>query len=375
MDGKENKTILTVFSNAQYAAGRLLYVRDDTLVAQRFDAGRLAVEGDPVVLEARATRTTDWGGFYAFSAADDVLAVVPPNSVLSRLTWFDRSGKAAGEVGEPAFFVTYRLSPDERTVAAMVLDPSRTKAGIVTLDVASGTATRFVGGGVNTIYPVWSPDGRRLFFGLVAEGANIPAIWSRPLNGAKEELYLEGPDNLTPWDWSRDGRFLAIEKVPLHGKRYNELWIVDAADREHPIPFAIENPNQVDARFSPDGKWIAYASDESGLSEVYVRSFPGPGGTWQVTTAGGFTPHWRGDGKELYYLNPDNKIMAVPISSEPAFQAGAPVALFTAHPGQASSLFEASGDGQRFLVNTAPEQAASPPLHLLLNWTALAEKK
>ncbi len=375
LDGKEDKTILPVFSDAQYAAGRLLYVRDDALVAQRFDVRRLAVEGDPVVLEARATRTTDWGGFYAFSASDDVLAVVPPNFVLSRLTWFDRSGRAAGEVGEPAVYVTYRLSPDERTIAAMVLDPARIKAGIVTIDAASGAATRFLRGAGNALYPVWSPDGSRLFFGSVAEGSNIPAIWSKALNGAKDEPYLEGPDNVTPWDWSRDGRFLAIEKVPLHGKRYNELWIVDSADRGHPIPFATENPNQVDARFSPDGKWIAYTSDESGLSEVYVRPFPGPGGTWQVTTAGGFAPHWRDDGKELFFLSPDNKIMAVPTSLGPTFQAGAPVALFTAHPGQANSLFEVSRDGQRFLVNTAPEQAASPPIHLLLNWTALAEKK
>ena len=134
--------------------------------------------------------------------------------------------------------------------------------------------------------------------------------------------YLATEDNLTPWDWSRDGRFLAVQRVPLHGKRNNELWILKAGDPEHLVPFATEAQSQVDARFSPDGKWIAYDSNESGVYEVYVRPFPGPGGTWKISAAGGYTPQWRGDGKEIYYASPDNKLMAVPISLDPAFHAG-----------------------------------------------------
>ena len=130
------------------------------------------------------------------------------------------------------------------------------------------------------------------------------------------------------------------------------------------------NNGQGDSRFSPDGRWLAYDSDESGRSEVYVQAFPGPGGKWQISAAGGSIPRWRGDGKEIYYLSLDNKVMAVAVDTAPAFHAGAPVALFAVHPGT-GTVYDVAADGKRFLVDSLPADQGSPPMSLLVNWTSL----
>jgi Tol biopolymer transport system component/predicted Ser/Thr protein kinase len=372
LDGREDRLLVRAFSNAQYAAGRLLYVRDETLFAQSLDTSAWTVKGDPVAIEPRVVRTTDWAGFYAFSASRETIVFAPLFAGVSGLAWFDRSGKTVGPVGTPQSYGSFRLSPDERRVAATVLNASKNKTEIWTVDVASGAAAKLVAGARLAYVPIWSPDGSRVFFSSAADRSTLPSIWVKPMDGSKEQPYAESGDNLTPLDWSPDGRFLAVQKVPLEGKRYNELWYLTADDPKHQTPFATEYPNQIDARFAPDGKWLAYASDETGISEVYVRPFPGPGGVWKVSVAGGFLPQWRGDGKEMFYQSADSKLMAVPVALAPAFQSGTPVPLFSM---QSTSAFEASRDGQRFLVNTVPEGSGSPPLSLLLNWTAIAEKK
>ncbi len=375
LDGKEDRPLLAVLSNAQYASGRVLYVRDGALVAQRLDLAKLVTEADPVVLAPRVTGTGEWGGLYSFSAAEGVLVLAPPPLVRSRLTWFDRSGRSAGSVGEPDFFFTYRLSPDEKRLVADVYNLSRGKVEVRILDLATGAGVKQIAGLFNNFQPVWSADGSRIFFASNRRSETSPGLFVQGVDGSREEVFLETPDNVAPWDWTRDGRFLAIQKVPLQGQRNNELWILDASDLQHAIPIATEAPYQTDARFSADGKWIAYHSNVTGVFEVYVRPFPGPGGTWKVSSAGGFMPQWRNDGRELYYQSPDNKIMSVPMTLGPAFHAGAPAALFEIQPSLNGTGFQASGDGQRFLVNIVSDQPGSPPLNLLLNWTALLEKK
>ena len=141
------------------------------------------------------------------------------------------------------------------------------------------------------------------------------------------------------------------------------------------VRVATEANYQGDSRFSPDGRWLAYDSDESGRFEVYVRPFPGPGGRWQVSMAGGSQPHWRRDGKELTFLTSDNKLMAVPVGTIPAFQAGPPALLFAIHPSLNGAAYDATGDHQRFLVNTVPDEQGSPPLSLLVHWTRLLVKQ
>ncbi len=373
LDGAENRLLVGAFSNAQYASGRLLYARDETLVAQGFDPDRGALKGEPVVIEPRVFRTTDWAGFYAFAASEQAIVTAAQLVVPSQLGWFDRSGKPGGSVGPPEAFAQFRLSPDQRRIAATVMNTSRNRGEIWTVDVASGNAAKLVSGPNQVFLPTWSADSSRVFYAALPEATSNPRIWFKAIDGSKEQPFAESSDNQSPWDWSPDGRFLAMLKVPLEGKRFNEIWILPASDPKHSTVFAAEGQDQSDARFSPDGKWLAYTSNESGSAEVYVRPFPGPGGTWKISTAGGFLPQWRGDGKEMFYLNPDGKLMAVAIALAPAFQAGTPAALFSLQ--SSTSLYEAARDGQRFLINTIQEGAGSPPLNLLLNWVALAEKK
>ncbi len=373
LDGGEDRLLVGAFSNAQYASGRLLYARDESLLAQGLDPVRGTLKGEPVVIEPRVFRTTDWAGFYAFSVSDQALVDTAPSVVPSQLVWFDRSGKAGGSVGPPEPFAQFRLSPDQRRVAATVLNPSRNRTEVWTLEVASGNASKLVAGPNQAFLPTWSADSSRVFYAALPDDASNPRIWVKAIDGSREQPFAESSDNESPWDWSPDGRFLALLKVPLEGKRFNEIWVLPAADPKHETPFANESQDQGDARFSPDGKWLAYTANESGSAEVYVRPFPGPGGTWKVSVAGGFLPQWRGDGKEMFYLSPEGKLMAVPIVLAPAFQAGTPAALFSLQ--SSASLYEASKDGQRFLVNTIQAGAGSSPLNLLLNWTALAEKK
>jgi Tol biopolymer transport system component len=374
LDGATDKTLLTALSIGRYAAGHLLYVREDSLLAQRLDPSRLEVVGDPVVIAPSVNVGDDWNGSYSFSASEALLLLAPDPPIPSRLLWFDRSGKEIGSIGEPGLFRFARLSPDGRRIAVTVWNSSRRVRELWLHDAASSSGARFVFGSTDNGWPAWSPDGARIFFGTGRKKKSSQAdIWVKSIDGSSEEPYVESPDSTAPFDWSRDGRFLAVEKIALHGKRNGELWILNAGDLQHQVPFATEGDSE-DARFSPDGKWLAFDSNESGKVEVYVRAFPGPGGKWKISMAGGGHPAWRGDGRELYFVGLDDRIMAVPVNLQPTFQAGAPVPLFAIHRGVTDAVFDVSGDGQRFLVATAPDSTGSPPLAMLFNWTALTKR-
>src|SRR5262249_49265083 len=193
-----------------------------------------------------------------------------------------------------------------------------------------------------------------------------------PLDGSKEEPFAASEDVRNPEDWSSDGRFVSFNAVPLRGKRNNQIWVLDAAEKKA-SPFAADALAQSDSRFSPDGRWIAYDSNESGQTEGYVRSFPSGAKTLQVSKAGGAVPTWRRDGKELFYLALDFKIMAVPIAEEGGLHIGPPAALFSIRPG-GGNVYDVSADGQRFLVNTLSADPQSPPFDLFVNWPALLKK-
>jgi Tol biopolymer transport system component len=293
------------------------------------------------------------------------------------LTWIDRSGRVVGALGQPGFFGSPRLSPDGRKVAVDVDDPDRETADVWIYDVASGGKTRFgaVFGSAFQNAPVWSSNGDRIAFASDRRARGRFSLFAKAINGAVEEVLLESPDQNGPEDWSSDGRYLSFSTMRAEGKRNTQLWVLDTSGERKPFPLASDALVQEDSRFSPDGRWIAYKSDESGTFEIYVRPFPGPGGKWQVSTAGGSNPRWRRDGKELFYLGLDNKIMAVPVRLDKTFHAGSPVALFESQPlALISSPYDVSADGQRFLMNTASGPTGSPPLTLLTDWTALLKE-
>jgi dipeptidyl aminopeptidase/acylaminoacyl peptidase len=221
---------------------------------------------------------------------------------------------------------------------------------------------------------VWSPDGSRIVFSSDRGGGS--SIYQRLSNGTgKDEIIVNFSAPAGPHDWSPDGKFIVVSI--LFGMGSTDLWLVPLFGDQKPTPFVQTEFSERQARFSPDGKWIAYASNASGTYQVYVEAFPTSGGKWQVSAAGGAQPQWRGDGKELFYLAPDRKLMAVEVSgARSAFTTGMPKALFELNvspifPGGGGAInYAATRDGQRFIVNTVVGDSAQVPITVVLNWTA-----
>ncbi|HTD51681.1 MAG TPA: protein kinase [Thermoanaerobaculia bacterium] len=370
LDGREDRMIVPAASNSAFASGHLLYARDATLLARRLDK-HFEAAGEPLPIGQRVGLTT-WAGFTSFTVSDSgLLLYAPLFATASQLLWLDRGGRPLGSVGEPAIFLSPRLSPDGRRVVADVFDPARNASEIWLFNADGGGAAKFVFGTGNHSNPVWSADGKRVAFSSDRKAKGVrPDIWIKPVDGGAEQTLLENSNNNIVEDWSRDGRFLSLQVIPAQGKRTNQVWVLEVDGGGKTTAFATGGSSSGNSRFSPDGHWLAYDSDESGRAEVYVQAFPGPGGKWQVSAAGGANPRWRGDGREIFYLSLDNKIMAVPIEQVPTFHAGTPAALFAVHPAL-GTVYDVSADGKRFLVNSLPADQGSPPLSLLVHWTGL----
>jgi hypothetical protein len=376
LDGKTDREIVPGPTRAEYVSGHLFYVRENALLAQRFDLSRLALEGDPVPIASRNVSVSNWLGYTPFTASEDVVLYLPFFGVVQQMACFDRSGHEIRAVGEPrAFFGNPRLSPDGHRIATTLFDPGRAQSEIWLFDAATGAGTRFAFGNWNDGSPTWSPAGDRIAFGSnqTSKGGALD-VWTKVLDGGAEEPLEHSSDNRAPEDWSPDGRFVSLAAIPAQGSRTTQVWVLDTQKRTA-APFETEGPNIGDSRFSPDGKWIAFDSIVSGRPEVYVKPFPGPGPRYQVSTDGGSNPAWSRGGKEIDYLTIDNRLMAVPVDLAPAFHAGPPALLFAVHAGAAGATFDATPDGQTFLVSSALSEQGSPPFNLVVHWNGLVRKE
>ncbi len=382
LDGQEPKLILREDTGASYAPpGYLLFVRQDTLMAQRFDAKALELRGEafPLAEQVRFNGATRRG---IFSVSDNGVLVYMGGATAgaAELTWMDRTGKQVGVLGEPGFYSSPRVSPDGKTVAANVFDAGSGNADLWLYDVARGIRTRFTFDPATENFPVWSPDGSRIVFASTRKGQED--IYQKAATGAAaEEVLLATDAQEFPASWSPDGRHLAYYR--LGEKTRRDIWILPlfgdpstplGAGRK-PFSFIETDFDEYGAEFSPDGRWLAYNSDESGRQEVYVVPFRGLGGKWQVSTAGGSRPQWRRDGRELFYLGPDDKVMAAPIKLlGSTVEIGVPKPLWqTTPPPVAGRHWEASADGQR-LLTVATREAGTAPLTLVVNWPAELER-
>jgi len=353
--------------------GRLLFLREGTLMAQAFDVQRLALVGTPMSVAERVGSFRD--GAY-FSVSDNDTLVYRTAESDFQLTWYDRQGMQSGRIAEPGGFRDVAVSPDGTRAAASRTDPQdTTKVDLWLFDlVPGGGATRLTLGAGIAEFPVWSPDGKRVVFTF-----NHSQIHQKLASGAGEEKQLlraNSAELLRSNSFSPDGRFL-IYSGGFATTRSLDLLVLRSDDSE-PAKFIATPFNEEQGRFSPNGRWIAYTSNESGQSDVYVREFSADfgrssansAGSVLVSRGGGTAPRWRGDGREMFYLAANGKMMAVDVSIGPEFHAGMPAPLFQTAPG--TTVGDVTSDGKRFLLVTPP--SASAPFIVVLNWTAALKK-
>ena len=363
-------------SSAGGSAGSFLYLKDGNLVAQPFDEKSSRAMGEPVPIaeDVQYFPQTQYG---LFSASRNGAFVYQARSApgVSQLLWFDRSGRQVGSLGAPANQANPRLSPDGKRIALDITDRQSGNTDVWIYEASGGIPSRFTSHPSLDTTPTWSSDGTRLVFNSLRQGH--PDLYQKASSGVgSDDPILVNPRTKYPLDWSRDGRFLLFRAIDENTNF--ELWYLPAADRQ-PMPYIKARFGVSHGQFSPDGKWVAYSSNESGRWEVYVSSFPAPGGNWKISSAGGSEPRWRSDGKELFYLASDGKLMAATVNEGPPFEAGIATPLFQTRRRErisATDLFsyDVSADGQRFLVNTDVGEVASSPLNLVLNRTADAKR-
>jgi eukaryotic-like serine/threonine-protein kinase len=354
-------------SNVMYAAGYLLFLRGTTLMAQPFDTERLVLTGEPVPV-AEQVMTFAAAPIGLFSASETgVLAYVSGTRAGNQLTWFDRSGKALGTLVDSIRFESVELAPDGKRVAIAVRDPAPFTLDIWMVDVARSLQTRFTFDPANEPSAIWSPGADQLAFG--SNRSPQPALYFKPSAGpGSERLILASPKRLTPTSWSLDGRFLLY--TTEEGPAAADIWVLPLSGEPKPQPYLETNFREEQGRFSPDGRWVASVSNESGRSEVYVTAFPQPGEKSRLSSAGGRLPRWRRDGKEIFYVAANNVVMAAEVNGQgAAFEVGAARPLFEI-PSSPGYGYDVAEDGQRFLVNVPADRTSRAPLDVIVNWTA-----
>jgi Tol biopolymer transport system component len=379
LDSSSATRILDSDLMAVYASGHLLFVRDGILFAQAFDDRTLRTNGDPVRIGDHVGYWTAGMGYAAVTASPSgVLAHGPKMGLTTSLRWRDRNGASTAPPSAPALYTVPRLSPDQKSVAVGMTDAATAQPDIWVLGLARGTTSRLTSDPATDWFPVWTADGGRLFFGSNRMG--VTTIFQKTIGGGPEEPFAEevmpAAGAKSPNDVSSDGGLLLY--CPLTTRGY-DLGVLTLTG-EHKASTFLSTPfNEAQARFSPNTRWVAYASDESGTFEVYVRPFPAATGQTQISIAGGTQPEWRRDGRELFYISADGKLTAVPVTTDGAtFSAGTPRGLFDVEVPEPNPPFPTdyavTADGQRFLVNTVVDQPTRPALTVILNWTADLKK-
>jgi Tol biopolymer transport system component len=373
LTSKARKQVVGFGSRAIYLnPGYLLYARDDTLMAQPFDTGKLGTTGDAVpVAEVDSFLPNTSILLGRFSASQNGVLMYTSGGVggNAQLTWFDRTGRTLDTVGAPGLLVAFSLSPDGTTVAYSRQDSHTARTDIYTYDLLHGSESKLTFAG-NNQFPVWSqPDGKYIFFYKNRQ------LYRKAANNTGPEQMVEAAGDKLPMDASRDGHYLFTITNRDTPKTSNDIWVLPLSGDRKPFAYVATEFSEGSEKLSPDGRWLAYQSNASRRFEIYVESFPQKGGRWQVSTGGGIAPVWSRDGRELYYYGSDGKIMVVAIKAGAQFEFYAAKPLFPVSltiPPNAS--FEVSRDG-RFLLPMLVEQGASAPMTVVLNWPEMLKKK
>jgi eukaryotic-like serine/threonine-protein kinase len=374
LDSKSRRLVVTADSNAVYTPpGYLLFVRERTLMAQPFDAGKLQTTGDAFPIAEQI----DSAGVVVqkqFSASQNGVLAYTSGGARGglQLTWIDRSGKVTGNVGPPGIYNNFRLAPDEKRITFDQPDAQTGSADVWVMDLVRGVTSRLTFDPSVDNLPIWSPDGLRILYPNNRSGTFD--LYVKAATGAGQEEVLVKLGTPTGWGthWSRDGRFIMYE-IP-GDKTGRDLWIAPQFGDRKPFPYLHAQFNESEGNFSPDGRWVAYVSDESGRNEIYVQAFPLSGAKFQISTGGGTQPTWRKDGTELFYLAADRNLMAVPIKSGATLEVGVSKSLFPIAVTAQRHSYAVTNDGLRFLVSTSAGGEKMVPMTVVLNWTAQLKK-
>jgi eukaryotic-like serine/threonine-protein kinase len=369
--------LLPIPSRALFASeGYLLYVSEGALLARPFDPKGLRLSGNPLTVAGRVPYFALTGGADFSVSQTGALAFVE-GEPQGRMAWFDRGGREVGTVGVPRNLEMLSISPDGRRVAVGVADSKAGSTHLWIEDLGGQPPLRFTYSAGAEFAPIWSPDGRQIVFAQDPGNGSVRLRLKKVGDtGGGEDLVALTPAGFQiPHDWSSDGRFIVY--TDDDPKTHNDIWILPMGGDRKPIPFLRTSFEESDARMSPDGHSIAYVSDESGRSEVYVASFPTGAGRRRVSVEGGSQPRWRRDGRELFFLAADARLMAVPVRVGEPMDLGAPVPLFRS-PTTASNRselalwndYDVSPDGQRFLIRVDLISRDTMPMTVALGWAA-----
>jgi serine/threonine protein kinase/Tol biopolymer transport system component len=366
LDSNEKTELQTVGTRTAYANGFLVFARESLIMAQRFNANRLELTGDAMPLAENVQFGGAPSSSSAFSVSQSGILVYQPGvAQMSQLVWRDRTGKEAGVLGDAADFSYVQISPDGRQAAVSAIDPSSRNRDVWVYDTERGGRTRLTSDPTDDFSAAWSPDGERLAFIGRRPGDSSLNLYQKTLTTGAEERLVSTNGLEIPTSWSSDGRFILYQTQAPNA----DMWILPLVGDRKPVAFAHTRFNEASGQFSPDGRWIAYSSNETGRQEVYVAPVQRPGRTVPISTSGGGSPRWRQDGRELFYLGGDDTMIAVAVrGSGSAIEVGAATPLFQARFSNTALPYAVTADGQRFLINRPTEETTAPPITLVVNW-------
>ena len=368
LDGRENRRLLAAFGSAQYASGWLLSVRSTSLVGHRFDPRALVLSGQPVRIADdvnfdegvwRGTFTASENGILAFELGEAGGG--------GQLMWLDPFGRRLGTVGERSVAYAPRLSPDGRRASVILGDPNN---DIWIYELERGVRTRLTRDALVSMSPQWSPDGSQILFSTQVAPDQFPLMIVLANGAGERKVVYRSKERIDPTDWSRDGRYVLVDRGNIGS---SDVWAIPLADPARAFPLVQPPSHRTGGQFSPDGRWVAFNSRETGRAEVYVTPFPQSGARWQVSARGGTQPRWRHDGQELYFVSADGELMAAAVDSRGfRFEIKDVKALFRvsmfAGPRLGARAYDVAPDG-KFLVNTTSEVGV-PRVALVVNWMA-----
>jgi Tol biopolymer transport system component len=365
LDSAETKTIGPANSQGVYSSGYLLFLRDRTLMAQPFDEARLITTGDAVPIAEHVQRfnlAPSPVGVFSVSRERLLAYQVESGPSGQQLTWFDRSGKPLGTLGDPADFVYVEFSPDNRSLAATTSDP---ETNIWIYEVARGLRTRFPSGSGAAAIPIWSADGRNIVY-RTSNPAGGADLYRKAVNveESAELLYSDRAPN-QPMSWSSDGKFLLFTRTDPH--TLQDIWALPlergaGGTPQKPFAWLVTNASE-GGKLSPDGRWVVYQSNESNHEfEIYAAPFPGPGEKRRISDGAGRLPRWRADGREIFYARTDGMLMAVEVSIKGTSIDVGPARPLSIRLGFITSyLYDVSADGQRILAAVPGVRFSGPP--------------